>query len=200
MVADALTLTAATAVGIAGTRHVWKWCGYPWFWGLDEGWSVAATIRRFTVLVVILLPGLAAGTVAVLVARLTPPRPSRRRIALQPGSAACGVALLVMIVEAIGQAAVLLRFEASKGYLGLTWERSGFAQWFHMHVLFPASYAISLAVIEVWAVLALSGRAQPEPSWIDRTGRALGACWVAVAFLFWVYRHFLDGRLPGALF
>src|SRR5262245_20587252 len=102
MVADALTLTAAIAVGIAGTRHVWKWCGYPWFWGLDEGWSVAATIRRLTVLVVILLPGLAVGTVAVLVARFTPPRPSRRRIALQPGSAACGVALLVMIVEALG--------------------------------------------------------------------------------------------------
>jgi hypothetical protein len=200
LVADALTLTAATAVGLAGTRHVWEWCADSSFWSLDEGWSVGATFRRLTILVVILLPGLAAGTVAVLVAISTPPRPSRDRIALQPGSAACGVALLALTAEALGQAATLLYFEAWKGCLGTTWQVSGFAKWFHMHVLLPASHPISFAVIAAWAILLLSRRARPEPSWIDRTGRALGIIWIAVAFLFWFNRYFLDGRLPSVLF
>ena len=108
LVADGLTLTAAAALGLAGTRHLWESCADPSFWSLEEGWSAGATIRRLTILVVILLPVLAAGTAAVLVARFTPPRPSRHRIALQPGSAACGVAVLVLTAEALAQAATLL--------------------------------------------------------------------------------------------
>jgi hypothetical protein len=96
LVVDALTLTAATAVGIVGTRHVWDSWGYPWFWSLDQGWSVGATLRRLTILAAILLPILTTWTEAVLMLRLIPPRPSRRRIALQPGSAACGAATLVL--------------------------------------------------------------------------------------------------------
>ena len=200
MVADILTLTAATAVGIAGTRHAWGPCRFSWFWGLDEGWSAGATLRRLTVLVVLLLPGLAAGTAAVMVARFTPPRPSRRRIALQPGSAACGAALLVLTAEAICQAATLLHMEASQGHLGVTWRMSGFAKWFHMHVLFMASHSVSVAVIAAWALLSLSRRGRPEPGWIDRTGRALGVCWIAIALLVWINKYFLDGRNPVALF
>jgi hypothetical protein len=199
-VADALTLTAATAVGLAGTRHVWKWFAYSSFWSLDEGWSLAATIRRLTILIGILLPGLAALTVAVLVARFTPPRPSRHRIALQPGSAACGVALLVLTAEALGQTATLLYLEARRGCLGASWQITGFARWFHMHVLLAAAHHTSVAVIAAWAVLALSRRARPEPSWIDRTGQAVGICWIAVAFLIWFNRYFLDGGLPSELF
>jgi hypothetical protein len=200
LVADALTLTAATAVVLAGTRHVWEWFGDSSFWSLDEGWSAGAMTRRLTILVVILLPGLAVFTVAVLVARFTPPRPARDRIALQPGSVACGVALLVMTAEALGQAATLLYLEASKGCLGATWKELGFAKWFHMHAILPAAHPISYAVIAAWALLFLSRRGRPEPSWIDRTGRALGICWIAVAFLLWFNRYFLDGGLPGLLF
>jgi hypothetical protein len=200
VVADAMTLTAATAIGIVGTQPLWQWLGDASFWSLDEGWSVAATLRRLTVLVVILLPALAAGTLAVLAARFIPPRPSRRRIALQPGPAACGVALLGMITETFAQAATLLYFEASKGYLGITWQEAGFARWFHIHVLLPASHPIGFAVIAVWALLSLSRHGRPEASWIDRTGRALGVCWIAVAFLIWLNRYFLDGRLPSVLF
>jgi hypothetical protein len=199
-VADAMILTAATAAGIAGTRPFWQLCGNASFWSMGEGWSPGATLRRLTLLVVILLPGLAALTVAVLLARFIPPRPSGRRIALQPGSAACGVALLGLIVEAFAQAATLLYFEASKGYLGATWQVAGFVRWFHVHVLLPASHPISFAVFATWALLSLSRRARPEPSWVDRAGRALGICWFAVAFLVWFSRYFLDGRLPGDLF
>jgi hypothetical protein len=95
---------------------------------------------------------------------------------------------------------VCLPFESSNGSLGATWQTSGFAKWIHMHVLLPACHPISVAVIAVWAILFLSGRGRPEASWIDRTGRALGICWIAVAFLFWFSRYFLDGRLPLVLF
>jgi hypothetical protein len=43
----------------------------------------------------------------------------------------------------------------------------------------PAPPAI--AVGSVWAVLALDRRWRPEPKWLDRLGRILGAYWLADA-------------------
>jgi hypothetical protein len=37
------------------------------------------------------------------------------------------------------------------------------------------------AVAVAWATLALVGRWEPEASWVDRLGRALGAGWIAMA-------------------
>ena len=140
-------------------------------------------------------PGTRRGTAAVLVARFTPPRPSRDRIRASTGIGCVG-RVLVLTAEALAQAATLLYFEAANGSLGATWQTSGFAKWIHMHVLLPACHPISVAVIAAWAILFLSGRGSPEASWIDRTGRALGICWIAAVFLFWFNRYFLDGRLP----
>lgn len=199
LVVDALTLTAATAFGIAGTRHVWSRWGEPWFWNLADGWSVSATFRRLWIAIALLLPGLAAWTAAVLALRLVAPRPPLRRIALQPGAAACGVALMVLTAEIVGGAASLMAFEASRGYLGHTWRLSGFASWVHTRVLLTGLGPIGFAVLAAWAVLWLSRRVRPEPSWVDRTGRALGACWVAAALAFWLSHNFLHWTLPGAL-
>jgi uncharacterized paraquat-inducible protein A len=41
-------------------------------------------------------------------------------------------------------------------------------------VIFPASVALA------WLGLALSGRWRAERSWIDRSGRIVGACWLAL--------------------
>jgi hypothetical protein len=41
-------------------------------------------------------------------------------------------------------------------------------------VILPASVALA------WLVLSLSGRWRAERSWIDRSGRIVGACWLAV--------------------
>jgi hypothetical protein len=41
-------------------------------------------------------------------------------------------------------------------------------------VIFPASVALA------WLALALSGRWHAERSWIDRSGRIVGACWLAL--------------------
>jgi hypothetical protein len=41
-------------------------------------------------------------------------------------------------------------------------------------VFFPAS------VEEAWLGLALFGRSSAEPSWVDRSARFVGACWLAM--------------------
>ena len=41
-------------------------------------------------------------------------------------------------------------------------------------VFFPGSVALA------WLVLVLSGRWRAERSWIDRSGRVVGACWLAL--------------------
>jgi hypothetical protein len=45
---------------------------------------------------------------------------------------------------------------------------------YYQPVVLPASVALT------WVGLALSGRWRSERSWIDRLGRAVGACWVAM--------------------
>jgi hypothetical protein len=37
-----------------------------------------------------------------------------------------------------------------------------------------------LAVTVAWSMLALSGRWQSEPTWLDRAGRTLGLAWVVL--------------------
>jgi hypothetical protein len=43
---------------------------------------------------------------------------------------------------------------------------------------------IPTAVCVAWLVLALSGGWQSESSWLDRAGRLLGCCWIALLPLF----------------
>jgi hypothetical protein len=197
--ADAMLLVAATAVGIGSTRHVWKSWGYPWFWQLNLGWGAGPVFARFLTVSALCLPGLAAGTAAVLAVRLRRPRPPLRLVALQPGAAACAAALVVVALETLGEAASMLYFEWSRGYLGSTLGAAGVLGWWHVHVLIWVPYPVSYAILAAWATLAFSRRCRPEPSAIDRAGRFLGACWVALALLFWLNRHFLDAWLPGAL-
>jgi hypothetical protein len=42
---------------------------------------------------------------------------------------------------------------------------------------------VGFAVLGGWAVLVLSGRWRPEPSWIDRAGRIIGATWIGAVVL-----------------
>jgi hypothetical protein len=194
-----MLLVAATAVGIVATRHVWKSWGYPWFWRLDLGWGVRPVFTRLLTVAALGLPGLAALTAAVLAVRLRRPRPPLRRLALQPGAAACAAAVGVVALETLGEAASMAYFEWSRGYLGATLRMAGILTWWHVHVLIWVAYPVSYAILAAWATLAISRRCRPEPSAIDRAGRFLGACWVALALLFWLNRHVFDAWLPGAL-
>ena len=203
LVVDAMTLAAATALGITGIRYVRIAPGYPWLWNPERGWSVEATLGRFLTAIALLLPGLAAWTVAVLASRCRAPRPSLLRIARQPGAVACGVALLVLTVETVGHAISLLIFEASRGYLGHSWMYggfiSGFTSWWHKKVLLTVLEPVGCAILAAWGVLWLSRCARPEPSWVDRIARTLGACWITAALVFWLNERLLHLSLPGVL-
>jgi hypothetical protein len=45
-------------------------------------------------------------------------------------------------------------------------------------------------VLGAWMILALSGRSRPEVGWIDRMGRLLGSCWIAM----WLIKYLLWSR------
>jgi hypothetical protein len=196
---DAMILVAATAVGIAGTQHVWKRLGWLWFWNLDQGWGAWASLSRLLTVAALCLPALSAWTVAVLIIRLRQPRPALRQLALQPGAAACGAALLVIAAEAVGEFFSLAYFEFSKGYLGASLYTLGFTTLLYVYVLMRMPHPVSYAILSVWATLGVSRRGRFERSGIDRAGRIIGVCWVALALFFWVTQQFLNLRLPGAL-
>ena len=195
---DAMIVVAMIALAIAATR--WKYAGYAWFWNFHrEGWTPGATLRRLATAAAFALPTLFAATVAVVLARLARPRPPLRRVARPPGSAACGVTLLVVAVEAVGYIASWL----SHGYSWAQFEdwigTSGVLGIFTTDVLIESTYAIGHAVFATWALLALSRTGRPERSWIDRTGRVLGLAWMMTAWLFWLDRNILKGDIPGSL-
>jgi len=75
----------------------------------------------------------------------------------QPGMVACEVWLLGMFL------AICLALIGA--YPLLAWV-----------VVISTACAIPIA----WTILALHGRLEAEPSWIDRLGRGLGFCWAVI--------------------
>ena len=47
----------------------------------------------------------------------------------------------------------------------------------------PGIGSPGLAVTIAWVALAVSGRWQSEPSWIDRVGRLMGCGWIGMMML-----------------
>jgi hypothetical protein len=200
---DAMTLVAATALGLAGTQHGWKYWGYGWFWNLDRGWTADAILRRLPTLLALGLPALVVFTAAILALRLQRPRPSLRRLLLQPGASACVAALAVVALEVAGFVVSTLHFNYSRGYLGKyiahVWSNHGILVEITTLVLVPMPRRVGLAVMATWLVLALAGRWRGEPSWVDRAGRFVGFAWLASALFVWLDVHILNEGIPGSL-
>jgi hypothetical protein len=104
----------------------------------------------------IVLPFLAIGTPAVLALRWLQPRPPWRALVQQPGLAACSAAMV--------------------GLFAALW------LWSYRIRLAPLLPGGLVGV--VWLGLAASRYWHPEPSWIDRAGRALGIGWLVTVPLF----------------
>jgi hypothetical protein len=120
-------------------------------------------------------PILASFSVTVLALRYLPPRPPLRRLLRQPGTIACAVASLFLVPTS---AAVLGSHLASGLPLEVAWARA--VRDLRPEYLTGAAAAIGLAVAVAWVALAATERWRPEPSWIDRLGRLLGAFWIAM--------------------
>jgi hypothetical protein len=200
---DAMTLVGATAVGLAGTQHGWKYWGYGWFWNLDRGWTAAAILRRLPTLLALGLPALIAFTAAILALRLRRPRPLIRRALLQPGASACVAALSVVAVEVISYVASTCydrNFHGKLGqYLAYVWRNHGFAVELTTQVFVPIPRYVGLAVMSTWLLLALAGRWRGEPSWVDRCGRLVGFAWLASALFVWLDVNCFNEGIPCSL-
>jgi hypothetical protein len=173
-VLDALLLIMATTIGLALVRVIFPNIStmitqiladfaHPSKQGenaTSDAWIVALLAGS---------PVLAAWTVALLLARLSRPRPHLRRVLRQPGAVACAVATLAMAVDATWIIPMWVRFSSP---LKLAYD-------------FVYHADVGSAVLGGWAVLVLSSRWRPEPSWIDRAGRITGAIWIGAVVLSW---------------
>jgi hypothetical protein len=166
--ADAIILIAAVAAGL-GTARI---NGDRYRQAIGDAAAVSASEQA---IMSIFWPALLM-TVALVPLRLRPPRPVMRRVRRQPGFIAC---------VAVGLAATFVILE---------WASSLFSRspsWFAAHVfsLISSPWKIGPIVATAWLVLALSGRWQPEPSWIDRSGRVMGAAWIIVYTIYIILRY-----------
>ena len=167
-IADMMILVAASAVGTLILRSYLP--GYELLYGIVRTdypsnlrplWRVEMWLYGPASCLVV--PWMAS----LILLRLMRPRPTRARLAGQPGFVAC-VAVVASLLP------------------GLAWiasiqHRPGFQRAFGFQQGWNCALSwTSTAVAGAWIALALTRRWRPEPSWIDRLGRALGAYWVVV--------------------
>ena len=98
--------------------------------------------------------------------------PGRRR-PRPPGLAACVGVIVATGISLSFWVHVVITSIPGIGWADEPWE------FIAQQIIDPTPPAI--AVGSVWAVLALDRRWRPEPGWLDRLGRILGAYWLADA-------------------
>jgi hypothetical protein len=141
------------------------------FYALLDDWSGFRIVKTSLLLPVLMIEALAP---ALLLLRLFRPRPRFPRLLCQPGATACLATFVVMACRGV---AMIIRV-ASGGDYSL---RGGFID-FSADLQKTVPYAVATA----WLLLALGRRWCPEPSWIDRVGRLIGAFWIFLLPWFWI--------------
>jgi len=188
-ISDALVLVAATGLGLAGCRFLLRASQSGWgdLWPTGDGpvfrglWLAA--LGAIPVSSILLL----SWTAAVFLLRLRDPRPRRRLLWCQPGFLACVAAVFLFAWKSLGvgllAAAEVLAANPAQlpkiQFGDLIRELALMLLSFH----FAPQANVGAAVLLVWLVTWASGRCRPEPSWVDRSGRVLGAIWVCTALL-----------------
>jgi hypothetical protein len=162
---DAMFLVAATAIGFAWVRSVWY---FENFKRLMDWLDHALEMLKLL---------LATWMFATVALRMLPPRPPLRRHVLQPGAAACGAFTFAFTIECSFHFVNL--FARNRGIPWYLFHNGYFGSELYMQVIVAGRYHYPIAA--VWGLLLLSRRCHPEPSWIDRTGRALGLSWLLLA-------------------
>lgn len=110
---------------------------------------------------------------ALVVLRLRRPRPDSRRLFRRPGFVACITATFAYGWMLVIEAPALLRtfFFPSGARLAPL----------RFFITLPLRHTyLAPAVAVTWTILILARSWRPEPSWIDRAGRALGIYWLVV--------------------
>jgi hypothetical protein len=194
-VADLILLVAAVALGFAGGRFIAEfgeinlardWDDLRSDWKDDRGrWFQSSTLILHAI--DLATPTLVACSAAILISRLRNPRPRRRRLFRQPGFLGLVAALAVYswyMAEVLGGFLYeeLLPTAYSENFVIDLQELSAS----FVDAVFAWSQAAShmgMAVALAWVVAGAGGRLRPEPSWVDRAGRAMGVAWIALSFI-----------------
>ena len=122
-------------------------------------------------------PFLIPASLALIAMRLRRPRPVARRLFREPGLLAC----LAVVAMEVSSDVMSLAMQALRRFdLGSS---DPFIRAFALDGVISWGRTVAL----VWAVMALTGVWRPQPSWIDRAGRAFGifliALWLAMYFM-----------------
>jgi hypothetical protein len=111
---------------------------------------------------------------------LLPPRLPRRRLFRQPSMAASSAAWTACVLNVCWYIPIGIR----------EWRNGNTLKYVLKVALDSASdpAVVSIAIAIAWSALMLSGSWRPEPSWLDRFGRALGIIWFGL-FVFSSVMH-----------
>jgi hypothetical protein len=171
-VADAMILIAATAVALASVQFQ----GLPWI--LAEKWfppkDNALHPPEDGDLAALISSLLVAWSIAVVILRFQRPRPSRRRLFIQPGFMACATACAMM---------AMLCLDEYRDHIFVY--RTFTAPYVQYAVAINYRISISFATAGIWLLMLICRRWHAQPSWIDRAGRVVGACWIILIPIRW---------------
>ena len=157
-----MLIVAAMAIGIVGTRRC-------------DSQMRELQIDRGNIVncFVLASPLLMSVSLALMAARLLPPRPRLLVLFRQPGFVANWVTFLIMGLNSIKMLSM------NTGKLSSI---DGIIQLFGFAYFWPSVSEIGGGILVAWMTLALAGCWRPEPSWIDRSGRVFGVAYI-ITFL-----------------
>jgi hypothetical protein len=166
-IADGMILIAASALTFVDL-------GLPYVG--NSNWGFARRWLTWTALVL---------TIALVPVRLRRPHPGRDALWRQPGWVACASVTIAAVVLVLDRA---------------LWSGQGMVRSNRLDLHLIALYftraldnlplQTTMVISAAWGVLALAGRWEAEPGWIDRAGRAVGISWFAVSLADWGFRWF----------
>jgi hypothetical protein len=173
---DAMVLIAATAVGFVPMRYLYTEVfanSGPADWTQESIYELAMVVN------ILIAPIVIAWSAALSILRMRHPRPRLWRVCRQPGMTAC-LAILVATFFFVTKDTILLGFMHFGQGLALRDLAEIASSPYHW---FTCVVSIESSVLAVWIVLWLGRVGRREPSWIDRTGRALGVYCIVCGIL-----------------
>jgi hypothetical protein len=178
---DAMVLVAATAVGLGIARGIWDALWTSTNASVNVG-PVGPALLLAAHWTVVAYPFLVAWTIALLslVFLSRRFRPTAGDLLNRPGATACSAAALAITIGTVNLAVLILVVMARNGTI---WNSREMIECCVDAVRLNIGVELGmpgLAVTVAWSTLALNGRWQPEPNWLDRAGRSLGLAWVVL--------------------
>ena len=168
---DGMILMAATAVGFGLARAVWM--ANEKMMGPDRGSDSLVQYWRFGALTTAICALVACLGPALLISSTLSDRRSLRTKLASPGFVPPFVMVLESLCEVIYYAPTWTWVATGHQSNEMGWID---ARLIVYHVIGGRPGAL---IVAVWIIQWINGRFRPEPTWLDRAGRAIGIFWIA---------------------